>query len=413
MDEVYTSLPLLREVVDQSSSFAEVGASYTPVSMIFNGDGEPERLRASLVSPGFFGALRVAAPRGRVFNANDNRVPGGHRLVILSHEMWVTRFGGSDAAIGSILRLNGQPYEVVGVLPGGFADFPNASQQTDVWIPLMMLDEILGRPVLENIQARAFAVVARLNAEASLETTRAELATISSNLREAYPDVSGNSVFRVRSVGEQYFSDFRAPTLALVFGAALLLIIGTANVASLLLARSSERRHEVAVRAALGASQTRLARQLLGESLVVRCWVAAWGLRFIAGRGIEETDRADTQPVVVLSESLANALWPADDSLGKIVRRWNNDMWATVVGVVEDARMSGIVGEAADFSRDVYFSFQQRPARDWALLARAPEIESRVAELRGAGFLQPPRLEPCGTNEQNTGKLLHHRSIST
>ena len=94
------------------------------------------------------------------------------------------------------------------------------------------------------------------------------------------------------------------------------------------------------------------------------------GLRFLAGRGIGPQDRAAARHVVVLSESLADALWPNEDPLGKVLKRWNRDPWATVVGVVEDAKHSGVQGTAADFTRDIYFSFMQEPQRDWVLLAR-------------------------------------------
>ncbi len=476
--------------------------------------------------------------------------------------------------VGRLLRINEHPYTVVGVVPAGFADYPNVTQRTDLWLPMMMAPELVHPLILEQRSNRGLPVIARLRPGVSIDDARAEMITISERLGQAYPDTNADWVVSMKTVREAYLGAYREPLIVLLVGSLFLLVVGCANVVNLQLVRARERHCELALRMALGASRRRLLAETLLESLILTAagaavgvlsavsltplaarslplqlpsfvdlqpdgvalgaavvvaalvgvlfgfvplvglgrgdlrsilvgtgmgqssgtggqrlgralviaevaaaavlllgaglfvrsttellrtdigfdpthlltvnvrvplesrspgematlavdleraaaelpgageailWaphmpgVAFWytrvrpadrpelgdgelpavryhyvgagalrklGLRLIAGRDFEAMDGADGEPVVVLSRSLAEALWPGEEPLGKILRRWNREQWRRVVGVVEDAYLAGRQGAGADFTRDVYFPYAQEPQNDIALLVR-------------------------------------------
>jgi predicted permease len=222
-----------------------------------SGIEQPEQVPAFKVTTDFFAALGAQPVVGRNFVA-DEETPGNHRRVILGHGLWTRLFAADPAVVGRSIRVDGEPHEVVGVAPPGFA-IPEGSQ---LWAPLAYsADEWANR------RSRYLVTVARLHADATLADARSEFAAIAERQRRAFPDTNTdvpNAVVTftdgMQDVGARAF-------VAMIVAASLLLLaVACANIANLLLARGAERAQEFGVRIAMGGSRWRLVRQLLLEA---------------------------------------------------------------------------------------------------------------------------------------------------
>lgn len=586
MPEVLTSYLNYGALRDQGV-FEEMAISRNQVRVVMTTPEGPETMDVDVVSPELFDLTGARAAVGRLFGPEADQRPGEHAVVVLSEEIWRGRFGQDPGVVGRSVNVNGRPYEIVGVMGSGFLSFPDPSLHADAWVPVMMGPELVHPDLLDNRINRQLPVLAKLRDGVTEEQARAELATLSARLAEAYPDSNQGWEARFKTLRELYLGDLAGPVVALLAGAGFLLLIGCANVANLLLVRATERQREVVLRRALGASRRRIAVQMMSEALVLaglagvlgtalaafavglivsvspvplppfvvpsvdvasllgalglsvltgvgfgivpllmgaggdlrsslgsagagtslrgarlrRVFVVAevatavtllagagllvrslaalqgvdkgfrpervvtlsvqastevtsdedlpllagrltdaarslpgvagaaiwsphipgaatWytrirpedrpeapdqdlplvrfhyvgggafrelGLRLVAGRGIEDQDRSDARPVIVLSESAAENLWPGQDPIGRQIRRWNRDAWATVVGVVADAKQGGRQGPEAEFTRDVYFSFQQEPQRIIALMVRTTGDPAALVPTLRAG----------------------------
>jgi predicted permease len=270
-----TSIPDYLDRREQAPSLEDL-AIYTTSARALGTDGTPERITVPVVSPSLFDVLGIRPQLGRTFT-EEEATPGNDRVVVLSHTLWQTRFGGRADILGTDVRLDGDNFRVIGIMPPEFI-FPNANVRA--WVPFAFTPEQMSDSERGNEYSNA---VGRLKPGATIEGLNGEMAAIIrrniERLGEAaeFIEQTGFSG-RAESMREFTVGNLRPMLLVLQASVLAVLLIACANVANLQLARIAARRKELTIRAVLGAQQRRLATLVLTESAVLAALGALFGL---------------------------------------------------------------------------------------------------------------------------------------
>jgi predicted permease len=253
----------------QTQAFEALAGYSSAVVNLSDESDLPEQVDATYVTSNAFGVLRQRLLLGRDFTAADEQ-PGGNVVVVIAARLWRSRYAADPAALGRLVRINGGPATIVGVMPDGMA-FP---ESTDVWAPFVPTE---GQ---RTGNARVLRVFGRIADRVPIAAARAEFGAIAAGMMAASPDrLKDVNGIRIETFQSRFIGGAGRPMFITVLGAvSFVLLIACANVANLLLSRGSERAREIAVRSAIGASRARIVRQLLIESVVLAALGGAGGL---------------------------------------------------------------------------------------------------------------------------------------
>lgn len=271
------SYPNFLDWREQNRVFEDIGTYFGTTRFSLSGRGEPVEFRGSYISHGLFEILRVSPELGRTFTPEEDRL-NQDDVVILSHDLWQSTFGGDPNVIGQKIMINSRPRMVVGVMPSGFR-FPEVS---DLWAPLALTTETFTRT------DHGLNAIARLKAGVTLSEAQAEMNRIAARIEEQNPVTNEGLGVNVTSLHDSLSGDYRQALLILLGVVGCVLLVACVNVANLMLARATSRQKEFALRAALGAGRWRIVRQLLIESLllaavggIIGFALSVWALRLL------------------------------------------------------------------------------------------------------------------------------------
>jgi predicted permease len=262
------SWPLFTDVRNNAQSFSGIAGFYELLPASISGNGDPQRLWGQATTTNFFDVAELAMPLGRGFHRGEEAAP----VIVLGNRVWKARFNSDPDIVGKSITLSGRPFTVIGVAPLYFRGF-DLILDNQFWVPIGNIDQLL--PNTSHFDSRVYhwiTVAARLKPGVSRREAAAELEVLSERFADAHPGTEKNLGFRFEQAGSLPPRDkgaillFLTTLMIVVF---LVLLIACANVANLFLGQAAGRRREMAVRMALGATRSRLLRQVLIESTLL------------------------------------------------------------------------------------------------------------------------------------------------
>jgi len=295
MTEVSVSVPNFHDWQKEQSVFEQLAAAEN-ATFNLTGSGDPQRVAAAKITANLISTLDVSPILGRSFFPEEEEV-GANHVVLLSHGLWQRQFGSDPSLLNRSIQLDGESYTVVGVMPSGF-QFPALRE---LWVPLVL--DPVKEPWRTDRTNRNLAVFGRLKPGVMLDKASADMGVVAQRLQEQYPKTNTGWNVRLRTFYDWIVpAEVRRSMWMLFIAVELLLLVACANVANLLLARSTTRQQEIAVRAALGARPARLLRQLLIESLLLAGLGGLFGLA-LTYLGTKVIASVNAQNIARLSET--------------------------------------------------------------------------------------------------------------
>src|SRR6266481_5921248 len=289
------SYPNFQDYARENQVFASVGCFVGPLPLTWSSGTAPKQIFGQMVSANYFEILGLRPFSGRVFLTDENIQTGGNNVALVSYSLWSNKFGSDPNVVGKNIFLNATPYTVIGVAPHGFKctfTFGNAEQ---IWVPVSMYPELIAGFFKDPFNDRRLltaTVIGRLKDGVRLSAAEASLKTIASHLESAFPKDNASRSVALTPLADAAVGVNNRNQIVIAGGlmmgiVSLVLLIACVNLANLLLAQAARREKEISLRAALGASQGRVMRQLLTESLVLAIlsgavgWVIAYGGRAV------------------------------------------------------------------------------------------------------------------------------------